>query len=68
MKTSQSQPDMCSTAINTRELLPVGSSVELVTYKNGREKYGRYLASVYKDEIQINDQMVDEGFAVYVGY
>ncbi len=62
------KPDGDKSAARLRELLPAGSSVELVTYKNGREKYGRYLASVYKDEIQINDKMVDEGFAVYVRY
>lgn len=38
------------------------------TYKDGKEKYGRYLADLYINDICINKLMVTEGFAVeYTG-
>jgi endonuclease YncB( thermonuclease family) len=41
--------------------------VTLVTHKNGKEKYGRYLADVYLAEPRVfncvNDMMVTNGFA-----
>jgi micrococcal nuclease len=50
-----------------RSLLPVGKRVTLVTYKDGKEKYGRYLADVYLAEPRtfncVNDMMVTNGFA-----
>lgn len=56
-----------------RSILPVGTRVTLVTHKDGREKYGRYLADVYLDELEcwsepnlfkcVNDMMVTKGFA-----
>lgn len=51
-----------------RSLLPVGQKVQLVTYKNGEDKYGRYLADVYVDGVCINDLLVREGLAVYKEY
>jgi micrococcal nuclease len=56
-----------------RSVLPVGKKVTLVTHKSGKEKYGRYLADVYLDELLcwseanlfkcVNDMMVAQGFA-----
>ena len=56
-----------------RSILPVGTRVTLVTHKDGREKYGRYLADVYLNELEcwsepnlfkcVNDMMVTKGFA-----
>ena len=56
-----------------RSILPVGTRVTLVTHKDGREKYGRYLADVYLNELEcwsepnlfkcVNDMMVAKGFA-----
>jgi micrococcal nuclease len=60
-----------------RSILPVGTRVTLVTHKDGREKYGRYLADVYLNELEcwsepnlfrwslkcVNDMMVTNGFA-----
>lgn len=52
-----------------RELLPIGSVVTLETYKDGIEKYGRYLALVIDSEgTNINARMVTEGFAVFKEY
>ena len=45
----------------------LGKKVTLVTYKDGKEKYGRYLADVYLSEPRVfncvNDMMVAKGFA-----
>ena len=45
----------------------LGKKVTLVTYKDGKEKYGRYLADVYLGEPRVfncvNDMMVAKGFA-----
>ena len=45
----------------------IGKKVTLVTYKDGKEKYGRYLADVYLGEPRVfncvNDMMVAKGFA-----
>lgn len=45
----------------------LGKKVILVTYKDGKEKYGRYLADVYLGEPRVfncvNDMMVAKGFA-----
>jgi micrococcal nuclease len=52
-----------------RELLPIGSVVTLHTFKDGKEKYGRYLATVISsDAVNINARMVDEGFAEFKEY
>jgi micrococcal nuclease len=44
-------------------MLPVGSQVILNTVKDRREKYGRYLGTVYVEgqSMTINDLMVSEG-------
>ena len=44
--------------------LPVGSKVMLKTYKDKREKYGRYLGTIIKDGQNINETLVNEGLAV----
>ena len=45
----------------------LGKKVTLVTYKDGKEKYGRYLADIYLGEPRVfncvNDMMVAKGFA-----
>ncbi len=48
-----------------RELV-LGKEVIIRTFKSG--KYGRYLAEIYLDGLNINDQMVEEGLAVYKVY
>ena len=42
--------------------------VLLVTYKDKKGKYGRWLADIYLDDICLNDQLVKEGLAVYKEY
>lgn len=52
-----------------RELLPIGSITTLQTFKDGTEKYGRYLATVINSEaVNVNARMVDEGFAEFKDY
>jgi len=50
------------------ELLPVGSQVVIQTTKDKREKYGRYLGTFLVAGKSINQQLVDEGFAVVAEY
>lgn len=53
-----------------QKTLTIGKPLRLVTYKDGREKYGRYLAEVFTDDnpLSVNDQMVNSGHAVYKEY
>ncbi len=49
-------------------VLPVGQEILLHTVK-WSGKYGRYIAEIYLlDETKINDELVKQGFAVYVDY
>ncbi len=49
------------------DLLPAGSLIRIETIKDRKEKYGRYLAKIYKkeadEEIYVNQLLVDKGFA-----
>lgn len=49
-------------------LLPVGSLVVVQTTKDKKEKFGRYLGTFLVDGKSINQQLVDEGFAVLKDY
>ena len=44
--------------------IPVGTQVILETKKDEKEKYGRYLATVYLGELDINQELVKSGHAV----
>lgn len=48
-----------------RDLLPLGTTVRIVTEKDRTEKYGRYLATIFKGELNVNDALVDAGHAVF---
>ena len=49
-----------------RELID-GKDVVIVTHKDKGGKYGRLLATIYLDGVNINQQLVDEGFAKAYG-
>jgi len=42
--------------------------VVLVTLKDKKGKYGRWLAEVWIDDVRVNDELVDEGLAEYKDY
>lgn len=55
----------------------LGRDVLIRTYKDGKEKYGRYLADIFytpEDEVGfvkpvcLNDEMVNKGLAIYKTY
>lgn len=46
------------------QLLANGNSLRLNTHKDRREKYGRYLATLWVGGINVNEQMVADGYAV----
>jgi micrococcal nuclease len=39
-------------------------SVVIKTYKDKTEKYGRWLADIYLDKVNVNQLMVEQGYAV----
>lgn len=48
--------------------VPVDSEVQIRTYKDEQEKYGRYLADIYPegfDGFCVNDRLVELGYALY---
>ena len=40
-----------------------GKEITLVTHKNKTGKYGRWLGTIYVNETNINEQLIQEGFA-----
>ncbi len=40
------------------------NGIIIKTYKDSKGKYGRYLAEIYVDDININQQLIAEGLAV----
>jgi micrococcal nuclease len=49
-----------------RSLVPIGADVRVQTFKNARDKYGRWLGDVWHNGICLNDHLVDSGHAVYL--
>lgn len=52
-----------ATAELTR-LLPVGQRVRIETFPPLQDKYGRWLARIFVDDLDVNEEMVKGGFAV----
>lgn len=46
-----------------RSLL-MGKTVVIRTFKDKKEKFGRWLADVWIDEVKVNDRMIESGHAV----
>ncbi len=46
-----------------KNMLPIGASVIIRTAKPYRDKYGRWLATIYADGVDINAKMLSDGFA-----
>ncbi|MEA3371849.1 MAG: thermonuclease family protein [Campylobacterota bacterium] len=46
----------------------LGKKVTLVTYKDKKGKYGRWLADIWLDGVCLNDELVKEGLAEYKEY
>ncbi len=46
----------------------MNKAVLLQTIKDKKGKYGRYLAEIYLDGVNINDQLVTDGLAAYKTY
>lgn len=51
-----------------KKLLTAGTVVKLVTYKDGTEKYGRFLSEIFFNskgtEISLGQLLIDSGYAV----
>ena len=46
----------------------LNKEVILVTHKDKKGKYGRWLADIWLDDVCINDELVDKGLAEYKDY
>ncbi len=46
-----------------REKLPVGTPITVKTYRDKKEKYGRYLADIYLEDTNLNLEMITLGLA-----
>jgi len=46
----------------------LNKDIVIKTIKDKKGKYGRYLAVIYLGDININDELVSNGFAVYKDY
>lgn len=42
----------------------LGATVTMKTIKDRKEKFGRYLGEIWLNGVNVNDQMVSQGFAV----
>lgn len=46
------------------EQIPIGTEIIVKTIKDKKEKYGRYLAIIYVDGRNLNEELVANGLAV----
>jgi len=46
----------------------LNKKIVIVTHKDKKGKYGRWLADVWIDDVCINDELVEEGLAEYKEY
>jgi micrococcal nuclease len=44
--------------------LPIGKEVFIETFKNPTDKYGRWLATIYLDEVNLNQLIIADGHAI----
>ena len=44
--------------------LPMGAQIVAQTHRNCQEKYGRYLAKIFLNDVNLNEEMVAKGLAV----
>lgn len=51
-----------------KKKLPVGSWVEITVYSEKKEKYGRWLCEVYVKGKNLNEDLVDKGYAKVYNY
>ena len=57
------QPGWAEATEALRGMLPVGQQITITTTKP-RDKYGRWLATIYVGELNVNQAMIDAGHAV----
>lgn len=59
--------DEKSQGLISREVLlswiPLGTEVIIKTYKDSRDKYGRWLAEIYYNDENLNQKLINEGYA-----
>lgn len=48
-------------------VLKSANKIVLKTYKNKKGKYGRYLGTVIYDDVNLNNELLDKGFASVYG-
>ena len=58
------EPGWAEATAECSRLAPAGSLVFLRTFKDSRDKYGRWLAEIFVDGVSLNQALVAGGFAV----
>lgn len=48
-----------------KQKLPIGAQIQIKTFKDPTDKYGRYLAEVIYEGVNLNDLLVKSGLAKY---
>jgi micrococcal nuclease len=59
----EERPEGLKTRDWLREIIPPGTEVIIKTEKDSKEKFGRYLATIYFEGHNLNEQMVELGLA-----
>ncbi len=62
----EERPDGLKSKARAAELMPVGASVHIETFKTG--KFGRWLASVASGGVDVGSQLIEEGLAEFKEY
>ena len=52
------------TKVYLQGILPINSNVIVQTHKDNREKYGRWLAKIFINDLDVNSELVRTGHAV----
>lgn len=59
----ESRPEGLKSKDRLKELV-LNKDVVIDTHKDSQEKYGRWLATIFIDGINVNQMLVDEGLAI----
>jgi len=59
----EERPEGLKTRDWLRSIIPPGTKILIKTEKDSQEKYGRYLATIYFEGTNLNEEMVSLGLA-----
>ena len=62
-KTSEEYKQGIKAAEYVESVIPPGTWVEIRTYSGPREKYGRWLCEIFVNGLNLNQDLIDKGYA-----